>query len=164
MSSLTGSNPLPFGARRRLHPLIRLGAATLGSLVVIAAGATFLGEAVSTAAANAPLPRTDRQGWYVPSENKTAVNAATLDISLTLPVKADLPQKVEADFGVYTYKVGVESLKVRSGPNKSADQLFSLKGGTAVQLGETRGGWVQITTEDGRAGWVYAKLLNPRQG
>ncbi|MGN6487919.1 MAG: SH3 domain-containing protein [Devosia sp.] len=163
MSSLMASKAIPFGQRRRLHPALKLGAATLGSLGVIAGGWMFLTGVVSEVAANAPPPRTDRQVWYVPSE-APVVNAMALDVARSMPVKAELPVPTAPDLGTYTHKVGVESLRVRSGPAKGADQVFALKGGTAVSLGETRNGWVEITTEDGRKGWVFAKFLNPRQG
>lgn len=163
MSSLTASKPLPFGLRRRPHPVLKLGAATLGSLGVIVAGWMFLSETVNQAAANAPPPRTDRQVWYVPTA-PTVATATELDIALSVPVKAELRAPVEPSLSVFTHKVGVESLRVRSGPDKSAEQVFALRGGTAVKLGANRNGWVEITTDDGRHGWVYAKFLNPRQG
>jgi uncharacterized protein YgiM (DUF1202 family) len=163
MSFPMASRAVPFGVRRRIHPVVRLGAATLGSLGIITGGWLFLSEAVSEAAANAPPPRTDRQVWYVPSA-PPATTAAQLDIARSVPAKGELPVETVPDLGVYTHKVGVESLRVRSGPASATDQVFALKGGTAVSLGESRQGWVEITTEDGRTGWVYAKFLNPRQG
>jgi len=160
MLSLTASSPVPFGQRRRTHPALRLGAATLGSIAVIAAGWGFLTETIGHVAANAPLPRTDRQAWYSPSI-RPAATASELDIARSVPVKALTPAPVQVEASIYTHKVGVEALKVRAGPAKSTAQVFALKGGALVSIGERRNGWVEITTQDGRRGWAYAKFLNP---
>lgn len=162
MSFLTASSPVPFGQRRRTHPALRLAAATFGSLAVIYAGWGFLSETVSQVAASAPLPRTDRETWYVPV-NRAPAAAAELDIARSMPVKVELPASSAVPDG-FTRKVGVEVLKVRSGPAKASDQVFVLKGGTPVSVGETHNGWVEITTRDGRSGWVFARFLNPAQG
>lgn len=162
MSSLTVSRPLPFGQRRRMHPALRLGAATLGSLVVIAAGWDFLADTVGYAAASAPAPRTDRQVWYVPT-TRGAAPASDLDIARSVAVVGEVKPASTPDFGAYTHKVGVEALKVRSGPKRDSEQLFNLRGGALVAPGQSRFGWVEITTEDGRSGGVFAKFLNLRQ-
>lgn len=161
MLSLTASSPVPFGVRRRMHPALRFGAATLGSVALIAAGSMFLTQAVTQAAADAPLPRTEREVWYVPS-SPPAVPAAELDIARSVPVNVAIPAAAAPPVAsAFTHKVGVESLRVRSGPVKTSTQVFALKGGTPVLLGQTSNGWVRITTQDGRSGWVFAKLLNP---
>jgi hypothetical protein len=140
---------------------VGLGAVTLGSLAIIAAGSLFLGNVVSDAAANAPLPRTDRQIWYIPAARQPVTPAKQLDIARSVPVEANIVPP-PADFGIYTHKVGVEALKVRTAAGASAPQAFILKGGTAVAVGATRDGWVEITTEDGRTGWASETLINAR--
>lgn len=65
---------------------------------------------------------------------------------------------------IFTHQIGVEALKVRSGPAKTSRQVFTLKGGSLVSIGESKKGWIKITTEDGRRGWVFAKFLNPANG
>jgi hypothetical protein len=161
MSSLTASSPVPFGQRRPTHPALGFGAATLGSIAVIAIGWGFLSDTIRGAAANAPSPRTDRQVWYTPAARPTAAMAAQLDIARSVPVKVLTPVTVQAETSIFTHKVGVEALKVRAGPAKSTNQVFALKGGALVSVGATRNGWIEITTQDGRRGWVYAKFLNP---
>ncbi len=123
----------------------------------------FLSETVSEAAANAPVPRTDRVVWYQPAAG-SITPAAELDIARSVPVKAELKAAVGSDAAIYTHKVGVEALRVRGGPKRTADQLFVLRAGTPVKRGAEQRGWVEITTEDGRTGWVFAQFLNPRQG
>lgn len=162
MSSLTASSSVPFGVRRRMHPALRLGLATLASTAVIGTGTMFLTETVSQAAAKVPPPRSDREVWYTPSAPTVAV-ATQLDIARSVPVEVTIPEPVPVP-SIYTHKIGVESLKVRSGPSKSTSQVFALKGGTPVSLGQSKNGWTEITTQDGRTGWVFAKFLNPTKG
>lgn len=58
----------------------------------------------------------------------------------------------------YTHTVSVESLRVRSGPNKATSQIFALKGGSKVRAMREEKGWILIEA-GGRSGWVYHTLL-----
>jgi hypothetical protein len=163
MLSLTASKPVPFGQRRRAHPALRFGLATIGSLAVIAAGSVFLSDIVSQAAAIVPPPRTDREVWYTPPSQPTVAIATELDIARSVPVKVAIPQPAPVA-SIYTHKIGVEALRVRSGPAKGNAQVFTLRGGTLVSVGGSQNGWTNIITQDGRSGWVFAKFLNPVKG
>lgn len=49
--------------------------------------------------------------------------------------------------------VVVPELQVRSGPDSSAELLFSIHEGTIVVTSEEREGWVRIKIQDGKEGW-----------
>jgi hypothetical protein len=51
-------------------------------------------------------------------------------------------------------------VNVRSGPGKSNGKLFALAGGEKVKVGENRRGWLKITDDQGRSGWIYKSYLN----
>lgn len=51
-------------------------------------------------------------------------------------------------------------VNVRSGPGKSNGRAFGLAGGEKVTVGENRRGWLKITDDQGRTGWVYKDYLN----
>ncbi len=48
---------------------------------------------------------------------------------------------------------------MRSGPGKSNGKVFGLAGGEKVTVGENRRGWLKITDDQGRTGWVYKDYL-----
>ena len=51
-------------------------------------------------------------------------------------------------------------VNVRSGPGKSNGKVFGLTGGEKVTVGENQRGWLKITDDQGRTGWVYKDYLN----
>jgi hypothetical protein len=51
-------------------------------------------------------------------------------------------------------------VNVRSGPGKSNARAFGLAGGEKVTVGENQRGWLKITDDQGRTGWVYKDYLN----
>lgn len=55
--------------------------------------------------------------------------------------------------------VAGDGVNVRAGPGKSQEKLFALAGGKKVRVGENRQGWLQVTDEEGRTGWVYKNYL-----
>ena len=97
-----------------------------------------------------------------------AVDAAT-SISAGVPPKAPPPVATEptktasadtapaADGTTATIAGG--GVNVRAKPAKSAGTLFALAGGVAVQVGESKSGWIRITDPKGRSGWVYKDFL-----
>lgn len=56
--------------------------------------------------------------------------------------------------------VAGSGVNVRSGPGKSNGRVFGLAGGEKVTVGENRRGWLKITDDQGRTGWVYKDYLN----
>jgi len=152
---------LAFGERRP-HPLVLLGGTTLGAFALIAAAGLFLAQSVTEAAGRIEPARTDREVWYIPASSRPLV-AQDLDIARAFPVVAKVESvALVSEPAAPLLKVGVESLRVRSGPSRTSSQVFVLKGGTMVVADRSDGGWVEISTEDGRQGWAYKTLLVPR--
>lgn len=59
-----------------------------------------------------------------------------------------------------TRTIAGAGVNVRSGPGKSNGKLFALAGGEKVKVGEDQRGWLKITDDQGRTGWVYKSYLN----
>ncbi|MBN9314761.1 MAG: SH3 domain-containing protein [Devosia sp.] len=59
-----------------------------------------------------------------------------------------------------TRTVAGSGVNVRSGPGKSSGKLFALAGGEKVKVGEDQHGWLKITDDQGRTGWVYKTYLD----
>lgn len=68
--------------------------------------------------------------------------------------------KAEAAASSDTRTVVGAGVNVRSGPGKSNGRAFGLAGGEKVTVGENRRGWLKITDDQGRSGWVYKDYLN----
>ena len=49
---------------------------------------------------------------------------------------------------------------VRAAPGKSGKVLFVLGAGEVVKLGENSKGWIKVTDDQGRSGWVYKTFIN----
>lgn len=70
------------------------------------------------------------------------------------------PTKVAAVDAGDTRTVTGSGANVRSGPGKSNKRLFTLAGGEKVKVGENQRGWMKITDDQGRSGWIYKTYLN----
>ena len=73
--------------------------------------------------------------------------------------KSDPPPVKAASTGK-TRTVAGAGVNVRSGPGKSNSRAFGLAGGEKVTVGENQRGWLKITDDQGRTGWVYKDYLN----
>ena len=69
------------------------------------------------------------------------------------------PAKKEAAASGKTRTVAGAGVNVRSGPGKSNGRVFGLAGGEKVTVGENQRGWLKITDDQGRTGWVYKDYL-----
>jgi len=61
--------------------------------------------------------------------------------------------------GLRDGRVGGSGVNVRADAASGSTVLFTLPAGTALHMGETRGGWVHVYTDNG-SGWVYSSLLS----
>jgi uncharacterized protein YgiM (DUF1202 family) len=136
--------------------LLFSGLLTVGSF-------TFTADTVAKVATAAPVKTTNLKSSYIaylpPAEPEA------LDVAKSVPVKAVAPKSgpvtpAASPTPSFTHTVAVESLRVRSGPGKTARQIFALKGGTKVTVLKEDGGWVLIMAGGDRIGWVYGKLLH----
>jgi uncharacterized protein YgiM (DUF1202 family) len=76
------------------------------------------------------------------------------------PAQASLPvKKKKASVPANIRIVGGLGVNVRSGPSKSSARLFALEGGKKVTVSENRKGWLRVTDERGRTGWIYSSFL-----
>lgn len=75
---------------------------------------------------------------------------------MTEPEPAEAEAAAEGD----TRTIAGAGVNVRSGPGKSNGKLFGLAGGVKVTVGENQRGWLKITDDQGRTGWVYKDYLN----
>jgi hypothetical protein len=76
------------------------------------------------------------------------------------PEPEPAPAKQEAAASGDTRTVAGSGVNVRSGPGKSNGRVFGLAGGEKVTVSENRRGWLKITDDQGRTGWVYKDYLN----
>jgi uncharacterized protein YgiM (DUF1202 family) len=51
-------------------------------------------------------------------------------------------------------------VNVRSSPSSGAEKLFALPGGRKVSVSETQRGWLKITDDSGRTGWLYEDYVS----
>jgi hypothetical protein len=75
-----------------------------------------------------------------------------------LPVVEPVALEVAA-VPTFTHKVVASGANVRSGPKKTYPQVFTLPQGSLVNVGENISGWVKVTDQSGREGWMYGALL-----
>lgn len=70
------------------------------------------------------------------------------------------PEPAKAAASGDTRTIAGAGVNVRAGPGKSNNKLFALAGGEKVKVGENRRGWLKITDDQGRSGWIYKSYLN----
>ena len=51
-------------------------------------------------------------------------------------------------------------VNVRSSPSSGAEKLFALPGGRKVSVSETQRGWLKVTDDQGRSGWLYKDYVS----
>jgi len=75
------------------------------------------------------------------------------------PAKADLKTASTGPTGK-TGTIAGSGSNVRAAPGKSGKVLFVLGAGEVVKLGENSKGWIKVTDDQGRSGWVYKTFIN----
>lgn len=115
---------------------------------VKAAAQQKLAEVQKPKAAAEPAARTE-----IAARPEASKPAPAVDPKPTEPAKAD------AAVGD-SRTISGSGVNVRSGPGKSNDKLFALAGGEKVTVVEDQRGWLKITDDQGRAGWLYKTYLD----
>jgi hypothetical protein len=135
----------------------------LASVVLTVTGLKYSADMVEQLAAAAPVKTTNFRPGYVSS--LPVAKADDLNVARSMAVAAKVPDQAAARTPPpgFTHSVSVEALKVRSDPKTIAPQVFTLKGGSWVNISDNVRGWVRITDEAGQSGWVYGSLLRPAQ-
>jgi hypothetical protein len=145
---------------RMLTSLALFGIVALASLFLTASGLRYSTDMIGQMAAATPVKTTNLRPGYI--ARPTVARADDLNVARSVPVitgKASSPSRI-APPG-FTHSVAVEALKVRAGPKAIEPQVFTLKGGSWVNISGNVEGWVRITDQAGQSGWVYGSLLRP---
>ncbi|MDF2983646.1 MAG: Bacterial domain [Devosia sp.] len=145
---------------RMLTSLALFGTVALVSLVLTATGLKYSTDMIGQMAAATPVKTTNLRPGYI--ARPTVARADDLNVARSVPVitgKASSPTRM-APPG-FTHSVAVEALKVRAGPKAIEPRVFTLKGGSWVNISDAVEGWVRITDQAGQSGWVYGSLLRP---
>jgi hypothetical protein len=148
---------------REVLPPLTMVAGTAASAFVFMISASYTLEQVS-AAARASSVRSSLKPSF--ATQLDIVEAPHLDIARATPVIVDMVSKASAGqvisvTGSHTHTVGVESLRVRSAPKRTAHQVGALAGGAKVTVTLERNGWLYLTAGDGTNGWAYHAFLRP---
>jgi uncharacterized protein YgiM (DUF1202 family) len=136
---------------------------TLVSVALTVIGLQYSADMVGHLAASAPVKTENLRPGY--ASRLAVARADALNVARSVPVSApvDVSAAGASRPPAFTHTVTVEALRVRSGPRKTEPQVFTLKGGTWVNVNDTVRGWVRITDEAGKSGWVYGSLLRPAE-
>ena len=144
---------------RNLYPVASFAGVVLTAIVVSIGALSFAAATVSSAVKGTPVRANVRPSYVAPvRESKPQDFNIAMSVPV-IPVAAIAPLAAPTAVSGFTHIVAVESLRVRSGPSRIAQQLFALKGGSPVTVSRSERGWVMITAEGGRSGWVYGKML-----
>ena len=142
--------------------------------VFTASGVSVTTGMVAEAAANAPIAAKPLKPNYIvrlPTAKAEALNVAKSvevrapavvmpSIVTVAPPASDATAELTvAPKATYTHQVIASGANVRSGPKKSFPQVFTLQHGSWVNVSDNVRGWVKVTDESGREGWVYGSLL-----
>lgn len=135
-----------------------------------ASGLSLTAGMVTEVAANAPIAAGPRKPSYV--VRLPTAKAETLNVAKSVPVRPVIVTSaavapiapISAELTVtakptFSHQVVASGANVRSGPKKSFPQVFTLRQGTWVNVSDNVRGWVKVTDEAGREGWVYGSLL-----
>ena len=119
---------------------------------------SFTAETMVRVAAPTPAKAYNLKRGYV--ARLPTAGADDFNVAKSVPVVA-VSMKPETAQPQPTFIVTIDSLRVRSGPTKTSRQVFGIAAGAKVTVSATQKGWVLITAEGGRTGWVYGKFLQP---
>ena len=78
--------------------------------------------------------------------------------ALTAP-ETDMEGAPLVDPSLRPDSIGSSAVNLRAGPSSATATIGVLQPGTALQTGESDGGWVEVTLPDGTTGWVYSRYL-----
>lgn len=145
---------------RMLTSVALFSTVALAALALTAIGLKYSTDMIGQMAAATPVKTTNMRPGYI--ARPTVSRADDLNVARSVPV---VPPKVSAPVRTpppgFTHSVAVEALRVRSGPKSIEPQVFTLKGGSWVNISDKVEGWVRITDQAGQSGWVYGSLLRP---
>lgn len=145
-----------------MNSLALFSTVALVAVVFTVTGLKYSADMVGQMAAAAPVKTTNLRSGYV--SRLAVAKADDLNVARSVPVVSKVADQTSAARippPGFTHSVSVEALRVRSGPKTIEPQVFTLKGGSWVNISDNVEGWVRITDETGLSGWVYGSLLRP---
>ncbi len=143
---------------RMLTSVALFGTVALAALILTASGLKYSTDMIGQMAAATPVKTTNLRPGYI--ARPTIARADDLNVARSVPVvPAPVSAPVRTPPPGFTHSVAVEALKVRAGPKQIEPQVFTLKGGSWVNISDNVQGWVRITDQGGQSGWVYGSLL-----
>lgn len=152
------ANAAPIGPTTRMVKTVPIHANVAANVtmglqkpVTVASVTPFVPQSATIAPTPAPAPAPKAEEAPKPTPVKQA--------ALEAPAK---PAPAAKGGSTSSYVVGGAGVNVRSGPSKSKGVLFALAGGKTVSVSEDQKGWLHITDEKGREGWVYKTFLVKR--
>lgn len=108
-----------------------------------------------------PLPQTQAsaEAQVAALDATPSVPGATPTAAVTQAAALASPSVPANQDALASGRVGASAVNLRAGPSSSAARISVVQAGEPVQVGNTQGGWVQVTLSDGRSGWIYSSYL-----
>jgi hypothetical protein len=100
-----------------------------------------------------PAPMAPVVGTIAAAGTPTAATEHSTAVATELAVEPPAPT------GQPEFVVKGSGANVHTGPAKASKVLFALNPGVTVILNDEERGWMKVTDEDGRTGWVWEELL-----
>lgn len=115
----------------------------------------------SPSAAAKAVAETTAPDW-IPAEVPDAPVAAYVPVPQVIPasLRAAVETAPAAGGEDGTRTVLGQGANVRSGPSSSDGALFALAGGETVTVSGEERGWLRVTDDRGRTGWIYSRYLS----
>jgi len=148
--------------RRKSGPIMHLASIAAASVAVLALADMLPPMAPREMVASAqtePVNVRLRPSYVVRDAPLVIAPAEPAPVRVSLSVQPVVVAEEAAPEAEKWY-VTAGALNVRAGPSSSTEQLAALPMGTAVEISDTQGKWVEVTTGDGRTGWAFAKYLS----
>jgi len=97
-----------------------------------------------------------------PPTATTVATATPVPTATSLPTATQAPTNTPTSTPAVPEATARQAVNLRSGPDQDFDVIRLLPVGESMRLhGRTeQGAWVQVTTDDGATGWVFAQYLN----
>ncbi len=153
---------------RTIAVVVALGLGLGAMLLIPGESATSIGEAEAAPATIAAADPQDKLAALLGEPVAPVRTPAQLTVTPAAPAEppqlAALPAApIEAAApdltGLTPDRVGGAALNLRAGPSSATAQIAVLSPGQPVHVGTASGGWVEVTLDDGRTGWVFARYL-----
>lgn len=136
---------------------------TVRALTVKPDGTPDFGSQVAEAYASGP------QAATMPPALDAAVRIGTGQLPSIEPTRTDetvaaaepdpVPAVAPKPVGKGMATVLGKGANVRASPSSGGKVLFALAGGETVKVGDNKRGWLHVTDDQGRSGWIYSDFV-----